>query len=183
MRSSGAMIKQKTLLTLNLQRTATPAPPVGMLRQRNISRHRKGVEMIEFAIVLPALIFMLLFSVDMGRNIFVGGQLQDAASISARDAAQVGGAAVGSTAYTTFYDALSSIPGVTPSEGTWTVIDGQYCGLPSGNTNTSPSEYVVIKVTYPEKTITPGLGAILRFFTGSSPQLVAVGVARCEVVR
>jgi Flp pilus assembly protein TadG len=155
-------------------------------RDRGLRRSRKGVEIIEFAFVLPAILFILLFAIDMGRNIFVAGSLQDAAYISARTGAQVGGACVGSpgcntsAAHNVFYQSLGAIPGAVPASAVWKVTSGGTCTLAAADPTNS---YVTITVTYPEKLVTPGLATALQIVTGGSPKVTAVGIARCEVVR
>jgi Flp pilus assembly protein TadG len=156
---------------------STKSSPVTLQRDQLHSRSRKGVELIEFAIVMPLLIFIILFSIDMGRNIFVAGTLQDAVYISARTGAQVGGANIGGTPHAAFNSAFANIPGAASGSVTWTVTSGGTCTLSGANT------YVIITATYPEQFVTPGLGAALSVVTGAPPHITAVGVARCEVVR
>ena len=155
-------------------------------RTSTLTRSRKGVELIEFAIALPAILFILLFAIDMGQNIFIAGSLQDAAYISARTGAQVGGACIGSAGCSTsashnvFYQSIGAIPGAVPSSATWSVTTGATCTLSA----TDPANaYVTITATYPEKLVTPGLATALSIFTGAAPKVTAVGIARCEVVR
>jgi Flp pilus assembly protein TadG len=139
--------------------------------------------MIEFAMVLPLFLFILLFTVDMGRMVLLQAALQDATQQAARSGAQVGGANKnGNKSQTTFNEAVSNAPGMTTSRiSEFSVLAGSSC--------TAFQPNVTIRTAYQADFVTPGLSTLLGVFTGDErgPEadwtLRATSVARCEVLR
>ena len=59
---------------------------------------RSGAVLLEFAVVLPFLLFFMLFMVDVGRMIYTANAVQEAAYVAARQAAVWGAAGQSSSA-------------------------------------------------------------------------------------
>jgi hypothetical protein len=53
--------------------------------------------MIEFALILPIFMFMIMFTLDMGKMVLMSGAMQDATFSAARTGAQLGGAGLDPT--------------------------------------------------------------------------------------
>lgn len=163
--------------------------------------------MLEFAFVLPILMFVLLFIVDMGHLMLMSGAMQDATFSAARTGAQVGGAAIdangtgrivcggdgangnpcraGST-YRSLLDTAQQIPGYGSlgSMREMTVVHGAVCRDDGTN------DHVELRTTYRTSLVTPGLGAMLNLMSPGANSsadgewtLSATAVARCEVIR
>jgi len=139
---------------------------------------------LEFGILLPLVLFITVFAIDLGRLIWLGAAVQDAAYQSAQTGAQVGGACLptgncdqSSLARQSYNQAISAIPGAaSPSTISWHPTTGQVCTSTGSNSN------VTIVAGYPMTFLTPGLDTIMKVIVGPNPQIVAMGVARCEVV-
>ncbi len=155
-----------------------------LLRRGDVRGWRRGVVMLEFAMILPALVFTLLFTVDMGRMVLLQSALQDATQQAARAGAQVGGAGNGSTGTSrvAFNGAIDAAPGMTRSRvSSFVVNDGFRCRV--------GESYVEVTTRYRADFVTPGLTSVLGIFAGedrdpaSDWTLEATSVARCEVAR
>jgi uncharacterized membrane protein len=154
------------------------------------TRKRRGSVMIEFALLLPLFLFLILFSVDAGLMFLVKSELQDATQQAVRAGAQVGGAGLlcsdpGKTAFTTSVNGsvtlkAAGFEGGDPCSGI--SFDASIC------TDTPSGMYVSATTTYSHHLITPGLGSLLELATGTSNNLpgqftmTANSSARCEVV-
>jgi Flp pilus assembly protein TadG len=167
-------------------------------------RHRKrlGTAMLEFALILPIFMFMMVFVLDMGHLVLMSGAIQDATFSAARTGAQLGGGGVdgssggaivctngaacqsGST-WQTLNQTAQQIPGYG-SLGElkrMTVVKGARCAATGSDT------HVVVRSEYSTELLTPGLGGLLSLFSGKSNNLdgdwtlTATAVARCEIVR
>lgn len=160
-------------------------------------KSRRASLLLEFALILPVIMFIILFTVDIGSMVLIHGAMQDATYSSARSGAQVGGAgldgatgahvcgkgpcSLGST-YNSLTTAMSEIPGgshLVAFEG-MSIVDGDRC------TANAPDNDVVIKVSYKPKLLTPGLPQLIGLFqakSGDQWTMTATAVARCEVVR
>jgi Flp pilus assembly protein TadG len=158
------------------RRTSRPAP--SLLRSYHRRGWRRGVEMLEFTMIVPFLFLFICFSIDMGNVVFLEGTLHDAVFVSARTGAQFGAAGTNTSgaSYNAFNQAVSGLPGGTGNIASYTVVSGSTC------TTNSPNNYVQINATYRMQLITPGLYQVLSIFGGPFV-LKATGVARCEVVR
>ena len=164
-----------------LQRHAGTTTPMHRSRPL-LKRRRRGVVMIEFAMILPLFLFLMLFTVDMGRMVLLQAGLQDATQQSARAGAQVGGASISNRSRITFDSAIDAAPGLESGRvSRFTINSGGTCS--AGQTN------VTIDARYSASLITPGLTALLGVFAGQDGQdagdwsLSATSVARCEVLR
>lgn len=151
------------------------------------TRLRRAAELIEFAILLPIFLYMIIFAIDMGNMVMMSGIVHDAAFVGAQAGAQLGGGSQGDSAATSAArGALALVPGVTASRVSATIYDGYGNCNSSGNAN---GTYIELKVTYPAQFITPGLGALMSIISRSGNNengawsLSAVGVARCEIAR
>jgi Flp pilus assembly protein TadG len=173
-------------MTTQYSRRNRPAAkaPAGLLTRQSAPRHLRGAQaMLEFVILLPILVFIMVLTIDIGHIIFLANALQDATYASARTGAQVGGACVAScpassAAQTTFDQAVLGIPGHPPlASVTWKPKTGLICK------NTVADSEVTIQATYPITFVTPGMFALVHAVIGAVPALSATGVARCEVSR
>jgi len=160
------------------------------MRPLNLHR-RRGAQMLEFVLLLPLTLGVVLFSIDMGRIILLSGQVQDAANVAARTGAQLGGACVNPTtgaaspsctntgpAADSFFNTLEQ--GIGSTEGaTITVDSGGICRMLG-----QPDSHVTVTAQHPVNLIFPGFQQLLNL-TESDDQWVisATAVARCEVVR
>lgn len=178
--------------------TSRTTRTTGMLR-RSL---RRGATMLEFALVLPIFMFMLLFAIDMGHLVLMSGAMQDATFSAARTGAQVGGGGInargtgsvvcannqpcrsGST-YTSLTDTAAQIPGF-----------GDLGHLKGMKVNTGAvclegaNDHVQVTATYETRLLTPGLGVMLNMMSngGSDDRwdtwtLSSTAIARCEVIR
>lgn len=183
-------------------RTLTSPALRASLRGRG-RRWRRAATMMEFVLILPVLLFVTLFTVDMGNVILTNGAMQDAAYSAARSGAQVGGGGlVPSTgrypcalnvsctqgvAYDSFKESVQNVPGFSKK-----VFDGAKMQLQSGSRCTAaggsvPNNHVTVKVTYTQNMVTPGLTWLMSW-TGSNVadgkwNMSVTAVSRCEVVR
>jgi len=176
--------------------------PYARKRKRQlVARKRRGVEFLEFAIVLPIFIIFLLFTVDMARLAILQAGLQDATQQLARGGAQIGGWGGRCPNATTtchgvpvaaFQNDVTNMPlGATSSIGSilsWTTtadgtpasgqgpVAGTWCG--------PNAPYVVAYTTYNPHDffITPLLNDTLHLLVPGW-HLSAHAVARCEIAR
>lgn len=164
--------------------TRTPARTLAR-NARVTSRRRRGAQMLEFAIVLPIVLFMLTFMLDMGRMVLISGVLQDATQVAARSGAQVGGAGSPTTgpAREALDQSLDDYPGVeAETTHSFVIESGERCRT------TGTNRHVAIQVNYPVDFITPGLTMFLNMMDGEdrAPEgawlLRATAVSRCEIV-
>lgn len=151
---------------------------------------------MEFVLLLPFLLGVMLLTLDVGRLVLANASLQDATSASARAAARIGyaGSAPSQTcsvaggpadiAYRTFCTASLGMP-TGPIES-FSILEPQ-SPTPLGATCTAAegSQYVRILATARFQPLTPGLA----LFSGSSEgglrsmAIASTSVARCEIVR
>lgn len=175
---------------------------VSTMRIVTTSRRRpRAAQFIEFALVLPAFMFLLMFVVDMSVITLVNSGMQEATYNAARFAAQRGGTSVGSTApcannaicatgpvYNRFVETVRSTPlasSVQAGSLNLTVVSGAVCSATSGSVDDT---FVTLRSAYSINLITPGLSAIMKLLNSNSTQelpgsFTSTAVARCEVVR
>lgn len=172
-----------------------PSTVVGMIQPtRRLLQGQKnrprGAQLVEFALVLPIFLFLILFSIDMGRMVFYSGVVHDAAFTSARAGAQVGaaGSSAKGASRDAYFDAISQVPGNGDADtiATFSVERGASCD----RSPTSPNRFVQVRGTLSVEFITPGMRTLLtiggngeRFDDLGAWTLPATGIARCEVVR
>jgi hypothetical protein len=189
---------------------AGPAPArtvtaMTRLRSRRLapgsSRLRRAVTQLEFALVLPAFLFLMLFTVDMGHLILVSGAMQDATFSAARTGSQIGGAGLdgqsgalacpgsgtcsGGSTYGSLTSSADQVPSVS-GEGkieSMEIVHGAICR------NSSPDNHVVVRVVYSTHLLMPGLTTMLNMVSGRAPApdgawtLTSTAAVRCEITR
>ena len=156
------------------------------LTERGSRGPGRGAALLEFVIVLPFLVFFLLFTFDVGRVLLLSSVIQDSTFTLARTAAQEGVFDQG-RADALFSSQIAQLPGgagavaVEPIQG-YTSSSGQDSGV--FTVCSVVHKYVVVKVTSTiDSFVTPGLGTMLKVVTGSPWTLNTTAVARCEVAR
>jgi hypothetical protein len=140
-------------------------------------------------------LFILVFSIDMGRTVLAATGLQDAAAVGARAGARIGYAgsipglgqcegsssSTGNPSYDAFCESASILGGaeivdvriITPNG-----YGSRYC------TNASIDDtYVTIQAKAKLDYITPGLATLVGLATGEGSEIKVTGTARCEVTR
>lgn len=188
------MVRRSTLT-----RSRFTAAPTSKLRRYGRLRGRAAT-MLEFTLVLPMFVFMMLFTVDMGTLMLASGAMNDAAFSSARAGAQAGGAGFvpgedrslcpsngncgGGASFDSAVESYDMIP-----LGDAVDFDSADFRVESGATCVAGTvdSYVTVKMPYTVELMTPGLEAITGIGTGADAAgkftLVASGVARCEIYR
>lgn len=174
--------------------------------RRCLRRGRRAVSMLEFVILLPLMVFIMLFLIDMGSVVLANGAMQDVAYSASRTGAQVGGGALisngtypcgrtttsfgcGSGAsYTAFTDSLKQTPDYVAARTTnpqMRLRSGGKCVAAAVGSRTD--NHVSAQVRYQQKLITPGLGALLSAagatVKNGNWELTVSASSRCEVVR
>lgn len=124
---------------------------------RRTRTRRRGAILLEFMMVLPMFLLLMVLTVDLGHLMFVYGATEDATYSAARAAAQAGGASTGQ-AQTRFNTSIASLPAINASASSLNLIDGE-CRI-------DPIIKVEGSVTI--KTITPGLDALFTLVSGKS---------------
>ena len=111
------------------------------------ARGARGATMMEFVLILPVLLFVTLFTIDMGNVILTNGAMQDAAYAAARSGAQVGGGALApetgtypcrkgavcttGVSYNSFRESVEDVPGHSPRRTRHMPPDPRQSGLRS----------------------------------------------------
>ena len=144
---------------------------------RRVSKKNKGVQFIEFSLILPVMLYLMLLSIDMGRMVFLSGIVHDAAFYSAREGAIQGGAG-GQVSERAFREAVSRFPG-SPEVKSFSIQSGGTC--------TRFENIVRVTGEVEASLITPGLRSLLNAsssVSGDGPwTLKATGVGYCEISR
>jgi Flp pilus assembly protein TadG len=94
-----------------------------LLRTRHFGRDERGATAVEFAMIAPILVAMVVSIVDLGLGLYADTQLANAAQAGAAYAMQKG---YDASAITTVAQASTRLTGVT-------VAPTQFCGCPSAN--------------------------------------------------
>lgn len=151
------------------------------IRRQLSSRKRRGTVLLEFVMIFPAFLFLILFAVDMGRVILISGTLTDSAYVAARSGAQRGSATLDGNAERAFNRALDAMPGsATTQNVSFTIV--------AGECNASNS-YIVIEAETDVQFITPGLDRLLAIGGGEGIgsedglTLTSRGSVLCEIRR
>lgn len=166
----------------------------------------RGSAMVEFVLMLPILVFSIMFIVDMGQVILVNGAMQDVAYSTARAGAQVGGGSLTASgqfpcgtrttafgcasgaSYTAFQASVKNAPGYANNN----VVSPQMRLLSGGrcvaNTTRSRADnHVTAQVRYQQKLVTPGLAQLLSASGANIKsgrwEMTVTASSRCEVVR
>jgi Flp pilus assembly protein TadG len=150
-----------------------------------ITRARRATSMLEFVIILPLFLLLIVFIVDVARVLMVNNAVTTATYRAARDAAIRGGTDVYCGAercyQRTFDQALSEVPGgsaATVDPAGPRVVSGARCT--SGSVTLADS-VVTLETTYSLSLLTPGLATLLGTGSGGWEGISVSAVARCEV--
>jgi len=166
-----------------------------MMNSRKRRSIRRGGLMFEFALLLPLVIFLISFTIDMGRLVSLNSTLHDATAVAARAGARQGFAGHipggqlcqtmfsngANPSYEAFCESFRPLDGVqldtvellTPSaEG----VD-RWCSRSSES-----NLYVTVRASATLNFITPGIENVIAAAQGGR-SVISVGVARCEVAR
>ncbi len=136
--------------------------------------------MIEMIFVIPIMIILIAFVVDLGLAIYTKNALADATQASVRVASQRGGAVMNGrrVAQEQFYTSINGAPGMESSSVTRYTIGPNLC--------TNASSTIEARSTYQYSFITPGLNAIFAMIgsdgVGGGMQINAASALRCEIV-
>jgi Flp pilus assembly protein TadG len=161
-----------------------------MLRKK---RKNKVSLILEFTLILPFILLLITFSIDMGRTVMTSTGLHDSASIAARAGARQGIVGSYSTAnpckdnylsmgpvYSAFCQSVNSLPGLTADTFSILTPRSPTCKRNNGNP-TDPELYITVRATAHVDYITPGLNVLLNTGLGSKSNVTVTGVAKCEV--
>lgn len=162
------------------------------------TKRNKGTVLLEFAMILPMFLFLILFSVDMGRYLLIAGALGDATYVGTRAVAQTAtlnsnGVNVGETS---FNNAISTIPFLngestdpnSPGRAKFQVLGtGNSAALPENTCRVGGSLYVVGRGTVSVNLLTPGIGVLFglsgQSVSGNTIEVEQRAQLRCEVLR
>lgn len=160
---------------------------MGTMRKREVLRRRsRGAGVLEFTLLMPILLYMLLLPWDLATISMAQSSMYANVDQASRAGAQAGGACPAGNCSTgpagqAFTESLRHMPmsnSVTDTK--FLVQSGKICSA------TDPADkYVTTKATYKVKLISPMLG---MFLGGSLADIQEVdgsvtAVARCEVSR
>ena len=155
-------------------------PYAKMLTRRNA--RRRGAVMLEFVLVLPMFLFLVFFTVDMGRMTMLSGMLSDSAYIAARAGAQHGTRNIAGR--DVIAEALTNVEENMPSFGAEEPMELNVLN----STCTGPQSHVEVEVSKRVEFITPGLGTLLGMPGGGGEDfdawtLRSRATVLCEVSR
>lgn len=145
------------------------------LRRNRGTRLRRGAQLLEFLLVLPLMLFVMLFTVDMGRLALAHSAVTEAAFSAARQGGQAGRTS-DSTAAATAHEVLIHAPVVDADQATTTVLPGR-------RVCSSSNVYVQVRVSTEVGMLTPGLGRLVGMVVADDWAVAATGTARCEIAR
>lgn len=151
---------------------------------------KRAVSMLEFTLLLPMMLFLVAFVVDIGRLMMVSNAMTDVTYRTARAGAVAGGGDVVVNGQTVtkeaFGTALAEIPGANQAFN----IKGPNIETGSFCKSTGDDRYVKVSTDYSVTLLTPGLGGLLSLAGGGDGGVLpgtfnmnATSVSRCEVVR
>lgn len=156
---------------------------LGSRTVRPRQRRSRATALLEFVLLLPMFMFLMLFIFDVSRVLMVSGVAQDAAYRAARAGAVYGGADPDGSrpALAAFNQATRELPGGGSLQNARVeIVRGSECISTAG-------EYVEIRVHYDIDMVTPGLGRLLNGINGlpadGAYHLSSTAIARCEVAR
>ena len=155
------------------------------LRSGQVSRRRRGTQFIEFAILLPVFLVMLLLIVGMGELVLTQAGLQDALQQVARTGAQQGGlgsdcptggvCSSSSAAADELSTQVSAMPGGDPTK-----LSAISVSAGGGSDCSASSPYFTVSVDYSSGLSIPGITALIGL-VAPTWTLHASATARCEV--
>jgi len=169
----------------------------------------KGGLMFEFALLLPLIVGLISFTIDMGRYINLVTTIQDATSVAARAGARIGYAGISNNysscsnynnflinldnenpSFNAFCESFEQIRRVSPNVQleSFSIITPVFSYNSSADSgfwckrDTNSNLYVTVSASANLDFITPGLSSIFKFMNDGV--IVSTrGVARCEVAR
>ena len=159
---------------------------------RTKSKYKASL-ILEFTLILPFILLLITFSIDMGRTVMTSTGLHDSASIAARAGARQG--IVGSYSssspckdnylsmgpvYSAFCQSVNSLPGLTADTFTIVTPSSPTCKRNNGDP-TNPELYITVRATAHVDYLTPGLNVLLNTGLGDKSNVSVTGVAKCEV--
>lgn len=157
------------------------AAPQPQAHHRHAARRtrRRGAQMLEFVLILPFFLLLMVASIDMGRLVLTQTTLHDAAYTASRTAAQLGGANVGGNniASTVFYETVAATPGLELGRTSLLFTGPALCQA------FSSARFVRVDAAYNFQFLTPGLYSLVNVAAGGNWTVRATGVSRCEIVR
>jgi hypothetical protein len=136
--------------------------------------------MLEFVIILPIFLLLIVFIVDVSRLLMVNNAVSTATYRAAREAAIRGGAdvlCVQERCFVgTFNQTLNEVPGGSVANITQGSLKAS-----SGNRCSVSDRVVTVEVSYSLNLLTPGLATVLGVGSGGWEGVSVSAVARCEV--
>lgn len=153
-------------------------------------RKGRGAEFVEFAILFPAFLAMVIFLIGASQLIITQIGLQDSMQQFVREGAQVGGLAGCSTngcsgtsqngvpsPYGNLISSINSMPG-----GNSSYITGLSISSGAGALSCSlANPYVTATIKYKASTLLPLMNIMGNIVTGNNWTLSATASARCDV--
>lgn len=146
--------------------------------RRTTRRLRRGTEVLEFTLIVPFLLLFVMIAIDMGLQVFYGEILHDAVFVAARTGAQYGGGDINTVSRSTFFNAISALPGGDAQVTHFAVTQGGVCSNAGAATR-----YVTVTASLRSHYITPGFYEAMSLATGQGLNLTSTASARCEVSR
>lgn len=148
--------------------------------------------MFEFALLVPLVMFLIAFTIDMGRIVSISSTLYDATSVAARAGARVGYSGLmpeknicknvisnSAPSYHAFCEAYRPIAGAELI--TVAVISPlSEDGIGSCASNSHSNSFVTIRSTAKVDLLTPGLESLLTAIRKGS-QISTIAAAKCEI--
>lgn len=173
-------------------------------------KNKKGGLMFEFALLLPLIVGLISFTIDMGRYINLVTTIQDATSVAARAGARIGYAGNTSNyssclnynnnflinldndnpSFNAFCESFEQIRRVSPNVKleSFSIITPVFSYNSSSDSgfwckrDSNSNLYVTVSASANLDFITPGLSSVFKFMNDGV--IVSTrGVARCEVAR
>lgn len=150
---------------------------------------KRGTALLEFMLIFPAFIILILFTVDMGRLILLSSALSDSTHVATRAVAQhgfVGSAAQnnGNAAFQSTIQSFGLFGGSSVSSPTFTVADTNACRRGGSGSAAFVKGTGEVSIDL----VTPGLGLLLGGIGGGGGvdgeiNLKEEALLRCEITR
>jgi len=174
-------------------------------RTHTILSKRRGAVLLEFVLMFPMFVYLIMFSFDIGRAVVTYGALTDGAYVAARSNAQIG-LADPDVAIQAFNASAGSVPGIgcaggpsaepatvcsdTKAEGAsapqLTVGVRDNGSSPVVGPCTTGWSFVEVSVSKQFEPLSPGVGAVIGIVDeadGGAVTINAKAQVLCEVVR
>lgn len=154
------------------------------------SGHPRAVVMLEFAMILPLILFILILAIDFARMTLTASAVNEITFSTARKIAQQGGAVNADEANIIYQQYLSQgqTSGAVIFSGTQSGDPGtaSFSVQPSnGILCQSGSDYVTVTVDYEFRWLTPMVGGFSNWLAGTGNDgynMKSTASARCEIV-